>query len=488
MATSEARSLTEVAQAARAASLVLGAANVESKNKALACIRDQLIKDKAKVIAANVQDKTAASSNKLDSALLARLDLEGAKYDTLLSGVDSVIKVEDPVGRVSLARTLADGLDLFRVSCPIGVLCIIFESRPEAALQISSLAIKSGNAVILKGGKEAIHSNTLLVETIRAGLVKAGLPADCVQLVSTREQIKELLSLNEFIDLVIPRGSNALVKNVMANTNIPVMGHADGICHVFVDKDADPKIAVDVVVDGKTSYVAACNTTETLLIHKDALHLLPKIGEALAENGVIMHACPQSAAVLPEAMTKAATKNTFRREYLGLEISVKVVGSLEDAIVHINEHGSHHTDCIITESGATAESFMQGVSSAGVYHNASTRFADGFRYGFGAEVGVSTNRIHARGPVGLEGLLIYKYRLHGKGHCSKTYGGGEGQTPFKHVDMRQGAYAFAPSLESPPSFCARLLCASPLEPVAVLTGAVLTLALVGTCSLLSHRA
>ncbi len=326
---------------------------------------------------------------------------------------------------------------MYRVSCPIGVLCIIFESRPEAAVQISSLAIKSANAVILKGGKEALESNKALVGCFQRGLKKAGLPEDAVQLVSTREDIAALLKLDQYIDLVIPRGSNALVKGVMESTKIPVMGHADGICACYVDKSADLAKAVRVVVDSKTQYVAACNTTETLLIHESIVETaLPVLGKALAEAGVKMHADADLVPYLPAENTVAATDADFRTEYLGLEIAIKAVSSVEAAIEHINTHGSHHTDCIVTEDGAAAELFLEGVGSAGCYHNCSTRFADGFRYGFGAEVGVSTNRIHARGPVGLEGLVTYKYRMHGDGHIVAEYGNSKGMKQYTHKTFR----------------------------------------------------
>mmetsp|Transcript_6693 Transcript_6693/g.7679 ORF Transcript_6693/g.7679 Transcript_6693/m.7679 type:complete len:440 (-) Transcript_6693:234-1553(-) len=426
--------MENIAKRARQASYKLASASTETKNKALAEITKELLERKEEICRANREDKENAEKDKIDAPLQKRLNLEGEKFDTLVSGLRDVEKVADPVGKLTLATKLDDGLELFRVACPIGVLCIIFESRPEAAVQIASLAIKSGNALILKGGKEALHSNKALVDAFQAALPRAGLPADAVQLVSTREDIAGLLKLDKYIDLVIPRGSNALVKHIMNNTNIPVMGHADGICAVYVDKNADLEKACQVVLDAKTQYTAACNTAETLLVHEDVVKsILPKIANALVSKGVKFFADEISQTVLPPEVTEPATEDTYKNEYLDLKMSVKTVSSLEEAVDHINNFGSHHTDCIITEDGAAAEEFMRGVDSAGVFHNCSTRFADGFRFGFGAEVGISTNRIHARGPVGLEGLVTYKYRMHGNGHCVASYG--QGKKSYKHESL-----------------------------------------------------
>jgi len=323
------------------------------------------------------------------------------------------------------------------------------EARPEAAVQIASLAIKSSNAVILKGGKEAARSVEALMKGFRKALEGAGLPGDAVQVVSTREDVKRLLELDEFVDLVIPRGSNELVRSVMNSTRIPVLGHADGICAVYVDKDADCETAVKVVVDSKTNYPAACNSAETLLVHSDCVEsILSVIGAALADAGVKLHADADSIQFLPASCTVPAKESDFLTEYLSLEMAVKVVQDVHDAIEHINEHGSHHTDAIVTENGVTAETFLQGVGSAGVFYNASTRFADGFRYGFGAEVGVSTNRIHARGPVGMEGLVIYKYRLHGSGQVVADFGFEEGKKRYTHerIRLKNPDHALAPNL------------------------------------------
>lgn len=378
-----------------------------------------------------------------------RLNLEGAKFDTLLAGLQDVQKLPDPVNQVTEARELDDGLRLFRVTCPIGVICVIFESRPEAVVQIASLAIKSANAVILKGGKEAAYSNPALVAVLRASLASAGLPEDAVQLVATREEVRELLSLDEYIDLVIPRGSNALVKSIKENTRIPVLGHADGICHMYLDASADVEKAVHVAVDAKTHYPAACNAIETLLVHKDAVEsVLPAVGAALAKAGVALRADATCLPHLPEEATTAATDADFGHEFLSLTLAVRAVSDVAEAVDFINTHGSHHTDAVVCEKPEVASFFLANVDSAGVYHNASTRFADGFRYGLGAEVGISTNRVHARGPVGLEGLTIYKYRLYGSGQGAGDFGVGEGLRTFKHAALTGDAAALPDAVAS----------------------------------------
>jgi glutamate-5-semialdehyde dehydrogenase len=354
----------------------------------------------------------------------------------VLEGVRSVEQLPDPVGVVSLARRVDEGLDLFRVSCPIGVVAVVFEARPEAAVQIAALAVKSGNAVILKGGKEGEESNKAIVGCIREALKGVGFPEDAVQLVATREEVRELLDQDEFVDLIIPRGSNALVKYITENTKIPVMGHADGICAVYIGAAADEKKACDIAVDAKAQYPAVCNAAETLLVDRAALGLLPAVGRAMAAAGVELRADPEAKAVLDGVdglRVVAAGDKDFRTEFLELVMAVRVVGGVDEAVAHINEHGSGHTDAIVTEDQKAATRFMAGVDSAGVFHNASTRFADGFRYGFGAEVGVSTHRTHARGPVGLEGLLIYKYKLLGSGQIVAPYA--DGTKSFVHVDI-----------------------------------------------------
>ncbi|TPX62922.1 glutamate-5-semialdehyde dehydrogenase [Powellomyces hirtus] len=433
----------ELAQQSRLASLDLQSATLAQKSAALHRIHALLAERKDQILEANKKDLEIAQkdveSGKISSALYKRLDLStGDKYSVLLQGVLDVDKLDDPTGQVSLATRLDTGLDLYRVSCPVGVLLIIFEARPEVVVQISCLALKSGNAVILKGGKEASHSNQALFQVIKEALASlpAGgsqIPPTAVQLVSSRDEIATLLALDKYIDLVIPRGSKQLVQYVQGATRIPVLGHADGLCSLYLDASADVSKAIPIVVDSKCSYPAACNAAETLLIHKDALPIFRDIAAALGKNGVQLHCDPRSLAALGDADVACSEANPeadYDNEFLDLVLAVKTVDSLEDAISHINAHGSHHTDVIVTEDKEHADLFMRKVDAAGVYWNASSRFADGFRYGFGAEIGVSTNKTHARGPVGLEGLVIYKYRLYGSGHASADYG--DGKKPYLH--------------------------------------------------------
>ncbi|KAI9090551.1 Aldehyde/histidinol dehydrogenase [Phlyctochytrium arcticum] len=435
---------TTLAQQARLAALQLQTASVEQKSTALKAIHRLLAERKDQILKANKLDlevaKKEVEAGRLSAALYKRLDLSGDKFTSLLQGVLDVEQLPDPTGQVSLATQLDTGLDLYRVSCPVGVLLIIFEARPEVVVQISCLALKSGNAVILKGGKEAAQSNQILFQTIQDALASLSdeipIPDTSVQLVSTRDEIASLLKLDVYIDLVIPRGSKQLVQYVQESTRIPVLGHADGLCSVFVDEHADLAKAVDVVVDSKVNYPAACNSAETLLVHEKVMSsIFPAVAKGLIEKGVELHLDKASHAILADSVPtgsklKTASSQDYDTEFLDLTIAVKTVKSLEEAIAHINAHGSHHTDCIVTESEEVAEKFMSKVDAAGVYWNASTRFADGFRYGFGAEIGVSTNKTHARGPVGLEGLVIYKYRLYGKGHTAGAYG--EGKKSYLH--------------------------------------------------------
>lgn len=429
-----------VARRARIASRAMLSLSAKQKDHALQAIHDHLLNEKEKILEANEIDKTLAkerlNKGELSSSLFRRLELGGKKFDAMLKGVLSVSSLPDPVGHCSLSREMDKGLQLFRVACPIGVIAVIFEARPEAAVQISSLAVKSANAVILKGGKEAEHSNAKLVSAIRAALKSQQFPEDAVQLVATREEVRHLLDQSKYVDLIIPRGSNSLVRYITDNTRIPVMGHADGICAVYVDKTADKSRAASIVVDSKAQYPAVCNAAETLLVHEAALQtVLPTIGEALAKAQVELRCDDASFAVLSNVsglIVQHASDDDYETEFLELKMAVKVVKNVDEAIMHINEHGSGHTDCIVTEDPEAAKRFLDMVDSAGVYHNASTRFADGFRLGFGAEVGVSTHRTHARGPVGLEGLMIYKYKIIGQGHIVAPYVDGEKQ--FTHID------------------------------------------------------
>jgi glutamate-5-semialdehyde dehydrogenase len=326
---------------------------------------------------------------------------------------------------------LDEGLTLYRVSVPIGVIGIIFEARPDALVQISGLCIKSGNCAILKGGKETVNTNKVLFDIIHKAVTDAGLPEYALVQATLHNEIDELLACEKDVDLLIPRGSNQFVQYIMNNTKIPVMGHADGVCHIYVDKDADMAKALPIIVDAKTQYTAACNAVETLLVNRAiAKEFLPKLADACKEAGITVRGTQEVADFIP---CEVMTEDEFHTEYLDLIVSVKLVGSVEEAITHINYYGSHHTDCILTENDETAVIFMEMVDSAGVYRNCSTRFADGFRYGFGAEVGISTSKLHARGPVGLEGMVTYKYKLQGDGHIVGDYAAGRRSFHFKNL-------------------------------------------------------
>lgn len=427
--------IEHLAKRARAASFVMQSLSEEARNGALMHMKQSLLDSKAQIFEANTLDKSLALETNVDSTLQARLNVMGDKFDTLIEGLDILYKMEDLVGKTQLAREITPGLNLYRISNPIGVICVIFESRPEAVIQIASLVIKSGNCVILKGGKEAAKSNQALVDALRLGLDRAGLPQDAIQLVASRGEVEHLLKLNQYVDLIIPRGGNALVRHVMDHTSIAVLGHADGICHTYLDSDCSELVdmACSVVVDAKTNYPAACNSLETLLVHRSVLHsVLPRVGAALHKAGVVMIADRDCLDVLPPGSAELAPSGfQFNVEHLALKLSVKVVDSLQQAVDHINEFGSHHTDVIVTSNVATAEEFCRKVDSAGTFVNCSSRFADGFRFGFGFEVGVSTNRLHARGPVGIEGLLTYKYVMRGNGQVVT----GMKVSDYTHVDL-----------------------------------------------------
>ena len=407
----------------------MAASSVDMRHKALSNIKDSLGKNKEEILSENQKDLNKAREDGISEAVYKRLKFDEKKLATVKSGIDELMALPDPLGRVSYEHELEDGLLLKRVSCPIGVLGVIFEARPDALVQIASLCIKSGNCAILKGGKETTNTNRILFSLIYDAAVAAGLPESALFLAETHSEIDELLSCEGDVDLIIPRGSNAFVRYIMEHTRIPVMGHADGVCHTYVDVDADINKAIPIVVDAKIQYTAACNATETLLIHRDvAEEFLPQLAEALSENGVRLRGTGEAAKILNGRIAESDVmgEDEFNTENLDLVISVKLVSDVDEAIEHINRFGSHHTDAIITENDETAEHFMNMVDSAGVYQNASTRFADGFRYGFGAEVGISTSKIHARGPVGLEGLLTYKYKMYGHGdkiHIVKDFKG-----------------------------------------------------------------
>jgi glutamate-5-semialdehyde dehydrogenase len=348
--------------------------------------------------------------------------------------VRDVARLADPVGQVQLHRELDTGLVLKRITCPLGVLGVIFESRPDALVQIASLAIKSGNGVILKGGREAVRSCEALTQAIHQGLRSVDLDPAVVRLLTTREETVALLGLDQEVDLIIPRGSNAFVRFVQENTRIPVLGHADGICHLYVDRAADVAQAVAIALDAKTNYPSACNAIETLLVHEAiAPKFLPAMVPVFQSAGVELRGDDRTQALVGAAI-EPATEADWATEYSDLILAIRVVDSLEAAIAHINTYGSRHTEAIATQDDAAAATFISQVDAAGVFHNCSTRFADGFRYGFGAEVGISTQKMPPRGPVGLEGLVTYKYQLVGNGHIVNTYSG-EHARPFTHRDL-----------------------------------------------------
>ena len=425
-------SIEQIAASAKLASIQLAAIKTETKNKALAEIADALRQRSSDIIAANKEDLDAGQKNNLAAPLLKRLKFDDAKIADVCSGIDSLIKLDDPVGETISATELDEGLELYKVSCPIGVIGVVFESRPDALVQISTLCLKSGNAALLKGGSEARRTNKILAEVICQACEKAGLPDGWLGLLETREDVSSMLALDSYIDLIIPRGSNEFVKYIMDNTNIAVLGHADGICHVYIDGDADLEIAVNIAVDSKCQYVAVCNAAETLLVdEKIAKDFLPKVKLSLEEKNVEIRGCEKTLSIID---AKLASDNDWSTEYLDYTLSIKVVADMDEAIAHINKYGSGHTDAIVTANKENAAKFMALVDSGDVFWNCSTRFSDGFRYGLGAEVGISTNKIHARGPVGLEGLLIYKWKLLGKGQIVADYSSGEKQFTHKKLD------------------------------------------------------
>ena len=421
----------DIARAAKHASFALAAAPSNVRDNALLSVAAALRAKAGHIFAANEKDMEAAEKEGLSAPALKRLRFDEHKLNDVCLGLEQLAAMEDPIG-----TELADGLVLSRVSCPIGVIGVIFESRPDALVQIGGLCLKSGNAVLLKGGREALHTNEALFAVLRSASVGYGLPEGWCGLLTTREDVGVMLGMDREIDLIIPRGSNAFVRYIMENSRIPVLGHSDGVCHIYVDANCDVQMAARIAVDAKTQYPAACNAAETLLIHSARLgDALPVIGRALVEAGVELHADERAREVLYACgvASQKATQEDWGHEYLAPEMAVRVVDSLEEAIAYINAHGSHHTDCIVTRDEGAAGKFFALVDSAGVYQNCSTRFADGYRYGFGAEVGISTGKIHARGPMGLEGLCSYKYILRGHGDIVADFA--DGRRSFTHKKL-----------------------------------------------------
>ena len=411
----------ELAKNAKIASKKMAVLPVGLKNSALLNIAKKLKENKDKIFEANKKDlesaKPLVEAGELNQSTFNRLKLDENKMRDMVQGIIDISNLEDPIGKTLLKRQLDDGLILTKKSCPIGVLGIIFEARPDVISQISALAIKSSNAVILKGGKESVNTNKEIMSVIQEALDEINeFPKNVLTQVFSRDDVKNMLEMDAYIDLIIPRGGNSLVKFVKENTKIPVLGHADGICHIFVDESADLEKAKRIIIDAKTQYPSACNSVETILIHKEFKYETELL-KALEDADIELIATPES----------------WHKEYSDKILAYKIVHSLDEAIEHINTYSSGHTESIITEDEKNAKIFMNAVDSAGVYHNVSTRFADGFRYGFGAEVGISTAKTHARGPVGLEGLTIYKYNLEGNGDIVKDYV--EGVKKFNHKDL-----------------------------------------------------
>ncbi|MBW0481680.1 hypothetical protein O181_021395 [Austropuccinia psidii MF-1] len=446
-----------LAQSAKVAFDSFQSVSSEAKTQALARLKQLLTEKKDEVLAANSVDVEAASElvkqTKLSESILKRLDLRSSddKFDSIIKGIDDVIRLPDPAGQVQSVTKLDEGMNLYKVTCPIGVLLIIFEARPEVMVNIASLAVKSGNTAILKGGKESLNTQNVLTEIINEALAET-LPQNVIQSVSSRSDVSELLSQDNFIDLVIPRGSKELVQFIKNNTKIPVLGHADGLCNIFIDHGADLKMATRCIIDAKTSYPAACNAVETVIVHQSwlengftdlALSLL-NAKVTLKLDRASLDALKSCARVTSHPLfwsnCSLAKEDDFRTEWLSLILTIKTVDSLSGAIQHINTHSSHHTDSIITQSKENAAQFCQSVNSSSVYVNCSTRFADGYRYGFGTEIGISTNKIHSRGPVGLEGLVIYKWVLYGEGdegHITADYAEGKKQYIHQNIPVDQ---------------------------------------------------
>ncbi len=420
--------------AAKDAGITLSAKSEADRNRALRAVADALDQNRQKIIEANEQDIERGKAENLSDPLLKRLRFGDDKIKDVIKGIDDLIKLPDPLGKTLKASELDEGLNLYQVTTAIGVIGVIFESRPDAFVQISTLCLKSGNAVMLKGGKEALLTNRVLFEIIHDAARDAGMPEGWIYNLESRENVNAILALDEYIDLLIPRGSNAFVRYIMEHTKIPVMGHADGICHVYIDEDADPEKALAIAVDAKTQYVSVCNAMETLLIHeKIAPSVLPALSEAFAKAQVKLIGDEKVRTIIT---AQAATEDDWKTEYLDYVLSVKIVDSLDDAIAHINRYGSGHTDTIVTENKANAARFCSLVDSADVFVNCSTRFADGYRFGFGAEVGISTSKLHARGPVGLDGLVSTKYILIGDGQIVADYADGKKQFTHRPIDKQ----------------------------------------------------
>ena len=423
--------LLQRAGAVRLAAVELGQTDDQQRADALRAMADALAERADTIVAANLDDLERSAAEGLAPALMSRLKLDAAKLAGAIDGVRKLATLPDPLGRRQLHRELDQGLVLERITVPLGVVGVIFEARPDAVVQIASLAIRSGNGAMLKGGSEARCTNEAVMEALKLGLDRSAVSADALTLLTTRQESLALLRLDGLVDLIIPRGSNELVRFIQDNTRIPVLGHADGICHLYVDAAAEVEQAVRIAIDSKTQYPAACNAIETLLVHESiAPAFLASAVPAFQSAGVSLRGDERSREL---GVSDAASDEDWRTEYLDLILSVRVVSSMDAALDHIRRHGSRHTEAIATADERAAERFLAAVDSAGVYHNCSTRFADGFRYGFGAEVGISTQTLPPRGPVGLDGLVTYRYRLRGDGHIAADFA--DGTRRFTHTDL-----------------------------------------------------
>ena len=416
---------------AKLATLKMAALSTEVKNSALKAMAEAVRNNKERILAANAED-VSESENSVPAEILKRLKLNDDKVEDMIASILDVARISDPVGEIMSAIELDEGLELYQKRCPIGLIGVIFEARPEVVPQIMSLCLKSGNAIIFKGGSEAKRSNRILFDILREAAASAGVPAEAFVLMETREDISEILKMDEYIDLLIPRGSYGFVKYIQSNTHIPVLGHSAGICHIYVDSEADLLKAFGVVLDSKIQYPAACNAVEKVLVNESIVpYFLPRMADQFAANGVEMRVEKGLEKYLIGFDYKIASEDDWTAEYDGLVIAIRSVKDMDEAIGIINTNGSHHTDAIITENRDKQDEFARRVDSADVFINASTRFADGFRFGKGAEVGISTNKIHARGPMGMEGLMIYKYVLVGNGQMVKDYSG-KNAKPYTH--------------------------------------------------------
>ncbi|BBB25013.1 glutamate-5-semialdehyde dehydrogenase [Amphritea japonica] len=409
--------MAELGQQARSASRAIAKADTSVKNRALLAMADAIDASRTELVAANAKDLEQGRINGLDDAMLDRLELKQSQIDTMIEGLRQVAALPDPIGAITDMNYLPSGIQVGKMRVPLGVIGIIYESRPNVTVEAASLCLKSGNATILRGGSEAIHSNAAVAECIQVGLQAAGLPADTVQVVKTtdREAVGELITMPEYVDVIVPRGGKGLIERISRDAKVAVIKHLDGICHVYIDEDADKSKAINVSINSKTHRYGTCNTMETLLVHEArAASILPELAERYQAIGVELRGCEATLALLPNL--KAASDEDWETEYLAPILSIKLVSDMDAAIAHINRYGSHHTDSIITENYTKSRSFLREVDSSSVMVNASTRFADGFEYGLGAEIGISTDKIHARGPVGLEGLTSQKYVVLGDGH------------------------------------------------------------------------